>query len=246
MAGARDAAECVGMRWHGVHKVQACRCTFHSRHSTRRSYLKALQKVNGAAHILGTFEALMSRAVRGESHKTHLLSRVKSFTTMCSCGPGPGGGSGCLQLQDSSAAAIPQPHGCSGDTSCQQSGVLWQGSNQALLGRNLRRSGICTGASTRAPPLLPCYITHASHCQMQVKYNIFERGVEKDGTLQACRDMGITVVAHSPLQQGLLTGLHCKKCMHGRHLHAWPSGVSTAFCSGREDASVHADTLDQY
>ncbi|CAK0783320.1 hypothetical protein CVIRNUC_006519 [Coccomyxa viridis] len=40
----------------------------------------------------------------------------------------------------------------------------------------------------------------------QVKYNIFERGVEKDGTLQACRDMGITLVAHSPLQQGLLTG----------------------------------------
>ena len=63
--------------------------------------------------------------------------------------------------------------------------------------------------------------THASHRHMQVKYNIFERGVEKDGTLQACRDMGITMVAHSPLQQGLLTGLRrghacfAVICMHG-------------------------------
>ncbi|CAL5220745.1 g2805 [Coccomyxa viridis] len=40
----------------------------------------------------------------------------------------------------------------------------------------------------------------------QVKYNVFERGVEKDGTLQACKDLGVTLVAHSPLQQGLLTG----------------------------------------
>ena len=39
-----------------------------------------------------------------------------------------------------------------------------------------------------------------------MKYNVFERGVEKDGTLQACKDLGVTLVAHSPLQQGLLTG----------------------------------------
>ena len=69
----------------------------------------------------------------------------------------------------------------------------------------------------RRNPLLPRCMSHASHCQMQVKYNIFERGVEKDGTLQACRDMGITVVAHSPLQQGLLTGL--------QHEHACFAGI---------------------
>ena len=40
----------------------------------------------------------------------------------------------------------------------------------------------------------------------QVKYNVFERGPEKSGLLQACKDLGVTLVAHSPLQRGLLTG----------------------------------------
>ena len=44
---------------------------------------------------------------------------------------------------------------------------------------------------------------------------MFERGVEKDGTLQACKDLGVTLVAHSPLQQGLLTGRTQK------HLVVW-------------------------
>lgn len=40
----------------------------------------------------------------------------------------------------------------------------------------------------------------------QVKFNVFERKAEKTGLLQLCRDLNVTVVAHSPLQQGLLTG----------------------------------------
>ncbi|KAK9905483.1 hypothetical protein WJX75_000705 [Coccomyxa subellipsoidea] len=40
----------------------------------------------------------------------------------------------------------------------------------------------------------------------QVKYNIFERKPEKTGLIQLCRDLKVTLVAHSPLQQGLLTG----------------------------------------
>lgn len=40
----------------------------------------------------------------------------------------------------------------------------------------------------------------------QVRYNIFERKAEKSGLLRACQDLGVTLVAHSPLQRGLLTG----------------------------------------
>lgn len=40
---------------------------------------------------------------------------------------------------------------------------------------------------------------------MQVKYSILDRSAETDGTLACCRDLGIAVIAHSPLQQGLLT-----------------------------------------
>lgn len=40
----------------------------------------------------------------------------------------------------------------------------------------------------------------------QVKYNLLERGPESSGLLQRCADLDVTVVAHSPLSQGLLAG----------------------------------------
>ena len=44
---------------------------------------------------------------------------------------------------------------------------------------------------------------------MQVKYNVLERNPEKSGLLEKCQELGVTLVAHSPLQQGILTGAHC-------------------------------------
>ncbi len=40
----------------------------------------------------------------------------------------------------------------------------------------------------------------------QVKYNLIEREVEHNGLLQACRDLGVTLIAYSPLAMGVLTG----------------------------------------
>jgi len=40
----------------------------------------------------------------------------------------------------------------------------------------------------------------------QVKYNLLERAPERGGLLQRCADLDVTLVAHSPLSQGLLTG----------------------------------------
>jgi aryl-alcohol dehydrogenase-like predicted oxidoreductase len=40
----------------------------------------------------------------------------------------------------------------------------------------------------------------------QVRYNLFDRQAEKNGLLQACRELGVTLIAYSPLAQGLLTG----------------------------------------
>jgi aryl-alcohol dehydrogenase-like predicted oxidoreductase len=39
----------------------------------------------------------------------------------------------------------------------------------------------------------------------QVKYSILDRGPERDGTIAKCRDLGVSVIAHSPLEQGALT-----------------------------------------
>ena len=40
----------------------------------------------------------------------------------------------------------------------------------------------------------------------QVAYSLVDRGPELNGVLQACTDLGVTVIAYSPLAEGLLTG----------------------------------------
>ena len=45
----------------------------------------------------------------------------------------------------------------------------------------------------------------------QVKYSLLDRRVESNGTLAAARELGVTIIAYSPLEQGLLTGKY--------HLH---------------------------
>ena len=40
----------------------------------------------------------------------------------------------------------------------------------------------------------------------QVAYSLVDRGPEADGVLAACADLGVTVIAYSPLAEGLLTG----------------------------------------
>jgi aryl-alcohol dehydrogenase-like predicted oxidoreductase len=40
----------------------------------------------------------------------------------------------------------------------------------------------------------------------QVQYNLFSRRPEVNGVAAACRELGVTLIAYSPLAQGLLTG----------------------------------------
>jgi len=40
----------------------------------------------------------------------------------------------------------------------------------------------------------------------QVHYSLLRREVEKDGTLARCQELGIRLIAYSPLEQGVLTG----------------------------------------
>ena len=40
----------------------------------------------------------------------------------------------------------------------------------------------------------------------QVKYSLLDRRVEANGTLAAAKELGVTIIAYSPLEQGLLTG----------------------------------------
>jgi aryl-alcohol dehydrogenase-like predicted oxidoreductase len=41
---------------------------------------------------------------------------------------------------------------------------------------------------------------------VQVRFNLLSRGPEETGLLEACRRLGVTLIAYSPLSQGMLTG----------------------------------------
>ena len=40
----------------------------------------------------------------------------------------------------------------------------------------------------------------------QLPYSLLDRHIERDGLLEACAELGVTVIAYSPLAEGLLTG----------------------------------------
>lgn len=44
----------------------------------------------------------------------------------------------------------------------------------------------------------------------QVKYSIFDRKIESQGLIQKAKELGVTIIAYSPLEQGLATGIYHK------------------------------------
>lgn len=58
--------------------------------------------------------------------------------------------------------------------------------------------------------MLRAYSTLAQHgiplASNQVHYSLLNRSVEKNGTLARCKELGIRLIAYSPLEKGLLTG----------------------------------------
>ena len=40
----------------------------------------------------------------------------------------------------------------------------------------------------------------------QMRYSLLERSIETDGVLEAAKELGVTVIAYTPLERGLLTG----------------------------------------
>jgi len=58
--------------------------------------------------------------------------------------------------------------------------------------------------------MLRAYSTLAQHgiplASNQVHYSLLSREVEKNGTLARCKELGIRLIAYSPLEKGMLTG----------------------------------------
>jgi aryl-alcohol dehydrogenase-like predicted oxidoreductase len=64
----------------------------------------------------------------------------------------------------------------------------------------------------------------------QVQYSLLHRKPETNGVLDACRDLGVTLIAYSPIAQGLLTG----KYAPGNK----PSGMMRRFGSAFRESNL--------
>lgn len=55
----------------------------------------------------------------------------------------------------------------------------------------------------------------------QVSYSLLERSVEKNGVLDACRELGVTLIAYSPLAMGALSGKYRSGAPRASGVRAW-------------------------
>jgi aryl-alcohol dehydrogenase-like predicted oxidoreductase len=76
-----------------------------------------------------------------------------------------------------------------------------------VLAKKIRAVGVSNFSARR---MIAAHEALASHglplATNQVKWSLAHRKVEKNGVLAAAKRLGITIIAYSPLQQGLLTG----------------------------------------
>lgn len=85
--------------------------------------------------------------------------------------------------------------------------TLMEGLAECVKSGMTRTVGISNYGQTR---MLAAYSALARHniplASNQVHYSLLNRTVEKDGTLARCKELGIRLIAYSPLEKGLLSG----------------------------------------
>jgi len=85
--------------------------------------------------------------------------------------------------------------------------TLMEGLVECVKSGMTRTVGISNYGQTR---MLAAYSALARHniplASNQVHYSLLNRSTEKDGTLARCKELGVRLIAYSPLEKGLLSG----------------------------------------
>lgn len=85
--------------------------------------------------------------------------------------------------------------------------TMMEGMAECVQSGMARTAGVSNFGQTR---MLAAYSGLARHnlplASNQVHYSLLNREVEKNGTLARCKELGIRLIAYSPLEKGLLTG----------------------------------------
>jgi aryl-alcohol dehydrogenase-like predicted oxidoreductase len=73
--------------------------------------------------------------------------------------------------------------------------------------RKIRTVGV-SNFSARATRAAHAALSRRGHplVSIQVRYSLLDRKIESNGVMAAAKELGITVIAYSPLEQGLLSG----------------------------------------
>lgn len=85
----------------------------------------------------------------------------------------------------------------------------------------------------------------------QVEYSLLHRAPESDGVLRTCRELGVPLIAYSPLAMGLLTGKYRPEGRRqpirlGRYLRAWrPEALSRVIRQLEEIGRARSKTPSQ-
>ena len=59
----------------------------------------------------------------------------------------------------------------------------------------------------------------------QVHYSLLHRDIEKNGVLETAKELGVTIVAYTPLGRGLLSGKYHKNPQLLRHIRMWSRAI---------------------
>jgi aryl-alcohol dehydrogenase-like predicted oxidoreductase len=85
--------------------------------------------------------------------------------------------------------------------------TMMEGLAECVKSGLARTAGVSNFGPTR---MVAAYSALARHtiplASNQVHYSLLNRAVEKNGTLSRCKELGIRLIAYSPLEKGLLTG----------------------------------------
>ncbi len=119
---------------------------------------------------------------------------------------------------------------------------------EAVRAGQIRAVGVSNCSATEMRDAHAALARHGvSLATNQVHYSLLHRAPEADGVLHACQELGVTLLAYSPLEQGLLTGKYTPDALPpgGRAEAAWfsPGNVAAAqpvVATLRTIAAAHA------
>jgi aryl-alcohol dehydrogenase-like predicted oxidoreductase len=89
---------------------------------------------------------------------------------------------------------------------------------------------------------------HIPLASLQVKYNLLDRHIERNGLVDLCKKLGVTIIAYSPLEKGILTGKYSignlpQGFLAWRYNNSYLTRIEPIISALREIGETHAGKI---